>query len=304
MSYLQSLPVFFSVVEEGSFSGAAKKLNLTQPTVSFHIDNLEKRLGCQLFIRTLRGVSPTVYGEKLYYSTNKIEAVVQETYREIQSMVNGNAGHIVIGSSTIPADYILPPLVSSFLKSHPGIRVTVRSGDSANILAAFHQNEVAIAIIGQQPPEGKDSLSQPLWQDELLLVAHPDVGREIKNLSSPSVLQGVPMVIRETSSGTRKTFTTALHAKGINLADCSVVLEVSSNEALKSAVIHQVGAGFVSRRAVDKELSSGILTAVPLPELIVKRQFYGLVNMPLLPTCMKDFWDFLCAAAADITEQS
>ena len=135
-------------------------------------------------------------------------------------------------------------------------------------------------------------------------MAHPDVGREIKNLSSPSVLQGVPMVIRETSSGTRKTFTTALHAKGINLADCSVVLEVSSNEALKSAVIHQVGAGFVSRRAVDKELSSGILTAVPLPELIVKRQFYGLVNMPLLPTCMKDFWDFLCAAAADITEQS
>lgn len=291
MSYLDSLSIFCMVVEEGSFSAAAKKLGVTQPTISFHVDNLERKVGCQLLIRTLKGVSPTVYGEKLYASTHKIEAIVQETYKEIASMVKGDTGHIVLGASSIPADYILPPLIGQFLQAHPGITVSVKSGDSDNILTAYEQNDISIAIIGHRPPDS--SLYQPLWEDELLLVAHPALAQSFSFSDGLTLLQTVPMIIRETSSGTRKTLSDALANAEMTLEECRIVLEVSSNQALKSAVLSQTGIAFISRWAVEQELSSGSLTTIPLPGFSTRRQFYALTRAPLLPTCVRDFWNFL-----------
>jgi molybdate transport repressor ModE-like protein len=77
MSQWQSLSVFLAVAEEGSFSGAAKKLEITQPTVSFHIDNLEKKLGCPLVERTAKGTTLTVYGEVLFANLGKAEALLR-----------------------------------------------------------------------------------------------------------------------------------------------------------------------------------------------------------------------------------
>lgn len=295
MSYLQSLPVFFTVVEEGSFSSAAKKLKLTQPTISFHIDNLEKKLGCPLFTRTAKGVSLTVYGEKLYDSTNKIEAIVHETYNEISTLVNGNAGHIILGASTIPAEYILPPLLGQFLRDHPKVKITLKSDATDTILSAYANNEFSIAIIGRKPPE--QFPAQPLWHDELLLVAHPDIMRKLPANPDPSMLEKTPMVIRETSSATRNTLAAALQSLGMTLEQCNIVLEVGGNEALKSAVLSQLGIGFISRWAVQNELRTGSLVAITLPKLEIKRQFYALSKTPLLPTCVQNLWDFLLSSA-------
>lgn len=295
MSYLQSLPVFFTVVEEGSFSAAAKKLKLTQPTISFHIDNLEKKLNCPLFTRTAKGVSLTVYGEKLYHSTNKIEAMVQETYNEIRSMVQGNAGHIVLGASTIPAEYILPPLLGHFLKEHPKVKISLKTGDSGSILAAYDNCEFSLAVIGRKPPE--PLLAQPLWYDELLLVAHPGIGYKIPVQPTLSMLENIPLVVREPASGTRRTLDNALQTQGITLDECNIVLEVGGNEALKSAVLSQLGIGFISRWAVQNELCNGSLIAITIPEFEIKRQFYALSKQPLLPTCVSNLWDFLLASA-------
>ena len=291
MSYLQSLPVFFTVVEEGSFSAAAKKLNVTQPTISFHIDNLEKKLGCQLFLRNIRGVSPTVYGEKLYHSTCKIEAVVQETYKEIWAMQNGDTGHIVLGASSIPADYILPSLLGNFLKTHQQIKISLKSDDSDNILSNYAKNELAIAIIGHEPP--KQFLSHPLWHDELILVTHPEIAREFPTKPSLTIVKSSPMIIREPSSGTRKTLAKALQSHGIALTQCNIVMEVSGNQALKSTLLSQLGIAFISRWAVQNELNAGSLITIPLPGLEIKRQFYGLTKTPLQPTCVEMLWDYL-----------
>lgn len=293
MAYLQSLPVFFAVVEEGSFSAAAKKLNLTQPTISFHIDNLEKKLGCPLFTRTAKGVSLTIYGEKLYHSTHKIEAIIQETYNEIWSMVQGSAGHIILGASTIPAEYILPALLGQFLREHPQIKISLKSNDSETILSAFMNNEFSLAIIGREPPAYLQAV--PIWHDELVLVAHPDMAGQLPAQADLSLIKELPMVSRESTSATRKTLVNALESRDMTLDQCAVVLEVSGNEALKSAVLSQLGIAFISRWAVQKELQSGSLTAITIPDLEIKRQFYALCKQPLLPTCVADLWNFLLA---------
>lgn len=300
MPYLQSLPVFFAVAEEGSFSAAAKKLSLTQPTVSFHIDNLEKKLGCPLFTRTVKGVTLTVYGETLYNSTHKIDAIMHETQNQIQAMVQGDAGHIVLGASTIPAEYILPPLLGHFLQQHPGVKITVRSSNSGTVLNNHARSEYSIAIVGRRPPDNFPYL--PLWHDELLLMAPPSMREKLPRHPDLSMLKDIPMITREASSGTRKVLADALHAHGIELEQCNILLEVSGNEALKSAVLSGLGMAFMSRWSVQKELANESLINIPLPDLIIKRQFYGSVKMSVLPACVGQLWNFILSHAQSLAK--
>lgn len=291
MSYLQALPIFLAVIEEGSFSAAAKKLSLTQPTVSFHIDNLEKDFNCQLFTRTSKGVLLTVYGETLYQNTYKIHDMVRETQNQIKAMIAGSVGHITIGASTIPAEYILPSLLGDFLQQHEGVKLSLRTGDSGTILGSFREGLFPIAIVGSKPDS--DLCSQPLWSDELVLIAHPDRYASLPAKPQTEDIFKLPFVIREATSGTRSSFFETLAKYGITDEQCSVILEVGGSESLKSAVLNNVGIGFISQWAVQRELADGRLRTIPLPGFKVERQFYAVCRPPLLPTCVQLFWDFL-----------
>jgi len=292
MSYIQSLTVFSYVAEEGSFSAAAKKLKLTQPTVSFHIDNLEKNFGCPLFIRTSKGVTLTIYGERLYETTKTINDLVAETHQEIQAMAEGSAGRIIVGASTIPADYILPPLVAKFLQAHTGLTISLVTGDSQTVLEKYNQGEVPIAIIGIKPD---DSLpSYPLWKDNLILAAHPDfLPITYNNTSASNWLLTVPFVLRKKSSGTVNSALAYLGRLGVNTDKLSTVMEAGSNQAAKAAIVNKVGVGFISAWAIKSELESGQLVSLPLPEPAVERQFYAISRQPLRPACLDLFWQYL-----------
>lgn len=133
MSYLQALDVFIAVAEEHSFSAAAKKLSLSQPTVSFHIDSMERKFGCPLFVRTRRGAELTVYGRTLYDNTRNVQELLARTERKIRDLRQGVSGKITIGAGTIPGEYILPSLLALFLQQHPGVSVNLISADSQSI---------------------------------------------------------------------------------------------------------------------------------------------------------------------------
>ena len=291
MSYIQSLTVFLHVAEEGSFSAAAKKLELTQPTVSFHIDNLEKNFGCPLFTRTSKGVSLTIYGKKLHETTRTINDLIAGTHQEIQAMVQGSAGRILLGASTIPADYILPPLVAKFLQDHPGLTLSLVTGDSQTILDKFTQGEIPIAVVGTKPAD--NIFSQPLWHDTLVLAAHPDFEAYAQDTSAQNWLLTLPFILRKKSSGTARTALDALASLDIAPEQLNVIMEVGSNQAVKAAILNKIGVGFISAWAVENELASGQLITLPLPGPAIKRQFYVISNQPLFPACLELFWQYL-----------
>lgn len=289
MSYLHSLSVFFTVVENKSFSAAAKQLKLTQPTISFHIDNLEKKLGCPLFVRTAKGVSLTIYGQTLFDNTYKIHEVVNIAENQIKAMVAGSHGQIIIGASTIPGEYMLPKVVAQFLKDHPGLKVSLKAGNSASILSAFANGEFPIAIVGIKP----DFDAVPLWHDELILAAHPTLAAELPKHVPLAHICSLPFILREVTSGTRSVLLESLKAQGISADQLNIVLQVGSNEALKSALLTQVGIGFISKWAVQRELAEGRLTSIKLDGLTIERTFYAIHREPLLPTCISLFWEYL-----------
>lgn len=291
MSYLHSLSVFTMVVEEKSFSAAAKKLNLTQPTVSFHIDNLERHFGCLLFHRTAKGVTLSIYGQTLYESTRKIHQIAIETESQIHALVAGEAGQITLGASTIPGEYILPAVLSPFLRCHPKLRISIRTASSKTILTEFSQGKFPISIVGIKP----DAVFQaiPIWEDQLVLAAHPDLARAINKKASIEEILAQPLIVRESSSGTNHTVFSILKSHNIDSKDLQVVLEVTSNEALKSALLQKAGLGFISSWAVQYELKEKRLEIIHLPNIKLERTFYALCQPTLIPTCVQNLWNYL-----------
>jgi DNA-binding transcriptional LysR family regulator len=297
MSYLHSLSVFTAVAEEKSFSAAAKKLELTQPTVSFHIDNLEKQFGCPLFVRNTKGVTLTVYGEKLYCSTQKIHAIAKETENHIKALVSGEAGQITIGASTIPGEYILPGFIAEFLRCRPGIKVSIRTANSQAILAEFLQGHYAFSIVGMKPDPTIHSI--PLWHDRLVLAAHPDLADQLNDNADIVSILAQPLVVRESTSGTKHTVLRILKEHNITQQDLNIVFEVTSNEALKTALLQKAGIGFISSWAIEYELASGRLKTIALPGINMERTFYALRQASLSPTCVEHVWQFLLSQSND-----
>jgi len=174
MIYLQALAVFLAVAEERSFSAAAKKLSLTQPTVSFHIDGMEKKFGCSLFVRTRRGADLTVYGRTLYENTRNIQDLLDRTERKIRDLCQGVAGHVSIGAGTVPGEYILPVLLAQFLRDHPTVCVNLIADDSQSIYQLWQEGKIPICIIGFCPIDQPQAVK--VWSDEIVPVIAPPTG--------------------------------------------------------------------------------------------------------------------------------
>ena len=291
MSYFHSLSVFVAVAEEKSFSAAAKKLSLTQPTVSFHIDNLEKKLGCPLFIRTVKGVSLTVYGNVLYESAQKLERIASTAENNIRSMAAGASGKISIGASTIPGEYLLPQRISSFLEQHPGISISLHVDNTDNILAAYEQGRYSLAIVGAKPKASLDST--PLWQDSLVLAAHPKLAARLSETPTLAEICALPFLLRESTSGTQQAAQSLMEELGISTVDLHIAFQTNGTEAYKTALVEQCGIGFISNLAIQKELAEDRLRAIPLPIEKPRRTFYGLYDAAHAPACLEMFWDFL-----------
>jgi len=275
MSYFQALAVFIAVAEERSFSAAAKKLSLAQPTVSFHIDGMERKFGCPLFVRTRRGAELTVYGRTLYENTHTVQELLDRTERKIKDLCQGVAGQVTIGAGTIPGEYILPPLLAVFLREHPGVSVNLISGDSQSIFQSWQEGRVPICVLGFLPRGISDA--QVAWTDEIIPVSAPHVHVSGHPLA-PQELCRYPLVFRHESSASMGTVWCSLQELGISREKCNIVLQVSGNEALKKAVQAGAGVGFISRRAVEKELAEGIVVQVPVEGLQIKRNFYALCD--------------------------
>jgi DNA-binding transcriptional LysR family regulator len=138
-------------------------------------------------------------------------------------------------------------------------------------------------------------MSQPLWTDNLVLAAHPDFEIVAQNSSIKDWLLTLPFILRKKSSGTASSALDALRRYGIATNDLKVVMEAGSNQAVKAAIMSKIGVGFISEWAVEGELKTGQLIALPLPDPLIERQFYAISRQPLLPACLELFWNYLIA---------
>lgn len=269
------LQVFMAIWELHNFSKAAEKVHLTQPTVSGHIKSLETILGTELFNRSAREVSPTKAGELFHPYARQILNLMSQAEQEMDLFIGREKGTLEIGGSNIPGEYILPPAIGRFKKDHPIIKITLKIGDTEEIVTAVAEGRLELGMVGAVI-ERPDIIFTACLVDDLLLVAPPDSPVAGKDQVTMAELTSYPFIMREKGSGTRRTIEKALE----QVPDMrqnhpfSVIAEMGSTEAIRQAVKAGVGYSIISRRAVQKDVELGLMSSASLPELNLKRQFY------------------------------
>jgi DNA-binding transcriptional LysR family regulator len=264
---LDQLRTFLAVIEHAGFTRAAEALGLSQSTVSFQIKSLEADAGARLLDRGPGGVVPTPAGRVLRRHAERVLEVIAEAKAALSAESEGAHGHVIVAASTIPGEYLLPPVLALLRRTHPGVSITIDVGDSGSAIAALLAGRCDLALVGTRPADRRIA-TRPFADDEVVLVGAP--GADGVDATDPEVLRTVSLVLRKETSGTRAAVADLLARHPP--AGARVV--VGSTEAAKRCAAEGLGLAFVSRCAVADELENGRLALVALRGLPVRRRFW------------------------------
>ena len=271
---MQQMEALIALVEEGSFSRAAKRMLLTQPALTKNIKNAEDCLGVRIVNRSTSGISLTPEGKIIYDYARRMIKLRNEAREKIIALGKNTGGNIYLSASTIPADYILPRVLSSYRKTNPDTKIYIKTADSEAAMNMVLDNEVEIGCIGKKPLNNK-LVAEPLWKDRLALIvpkSHPWCKK--KAVTFPELLEE-PFVLRERGSATRDLFEAHLKkSKSLSLSQFNICGALGSSEAVKEAVIAGLGVTVISIYAVSREISQGLLFEVPVQGFSPERNFY------------------------------
>lgn len=267
---LKQLEAFARVAETKSFSEAAKRLYLTQPTVSAHVSALEKELGVCLLLRTTKEVSLTEEGKALYgYAVQMLD--LEQEIREHFGRRKSGKSVLRIAASTIPSQYLLPEIMVRFRERYPGVLLSVAETDSAGVVGQIVSGEADIGFAGTVM-EQKHCVYIPFYQDELVVIAPGEGAGEPESAGETAGwIRRMPVILREEGSGTRKEAQRLLRQLGIELSELNIAASIENQETIKRSVRNGMGISILSRLAAEDEIKSGVLRAVPLGETGGKR---------------------------------
>lgn len=272
---LRQLEVFLAVARDKSFSLAAKRIHLSQPTASEHMQELEKELGAALFARRGRAIAMTEAGRVFEAYAARIMSDVADARQAITELDGLKRGSLLIGASTTPGIYLLPSLIGHFRARHPGIELRLDIANSQIIEQRVKANELDLGVVGgHELARGEACLAAGLL-DELVLVVPPHHPWAHRRDIPPTVLAEQPLLVREEGSATRRVTERSLANAGLKY---TVRMELGHTEAIKQAVMAGLGVAFVSVYAISGEVAMGRLAALRLRGLPIRRHFHVIHN--------------------------
>lgn len=276
---LKQLEAFVCVAEVKSFSKAARKLYLTQPTISAHIHALEKELKNRLLIRTTKDVLLSPAGVLLYETAKQMLQLEQKIRRDFAVFNEEEHKKIVVGVSTVPGQYILPRVLPLFLKSYPQNQIWMMESDSEGVIRMVSQGEAEIGFSGNDTDD-PNCVCEPFWEDELVIVTpNTEPYRRFLAHGFPiKQLYEEPLLIREEGSGTRQAAERYLTQEGIDISRLRVVASMSSQETIKKSVGNGMGISIMSAAAVNDYVQQGKLLQFPMRDGGVCRKLYMVWN--------------------------
>ncbi|MGI4741542.1 MAG: LysR substrate-binding domain-containing protein [Janthinobacterium lividum] len=269
------LRVFAAVARHLSFTKAGQELFISQPAVTKHIRELEAQYGQRLLARRGNRVALTEAGRLLLLHAEAVEASARQLDEQLLGLRDPEeaAGRLRLGASTTLSQYVLPGWLPAFQGRYPQVQLTLLSVNSERIAEALLRGELDLGFV-EGRTKSRDLHYEPLLPDELVAVR-----RATPTGSPPTPLPlaealAYPLVLRERGSGTLEVLEMALRELKIKLSELQVAFYFDSTEAIKSYLaVAPAALGFVSRRALARELAAGVLEVVPLAGLHLPRQF-------------------------------
>ena len=262
LDYLESFRV---VIESGSFSAAAERLQLTQPAVSLQVRQLERSLNATLIERVGRKARPTAAGAALLAHAEQISVAVTSAVDAVTQQTTGTAGRVRLGTGATACIFLLPPILRELRTALPGLELTVTTGNTPEIAKAVEDNTIDIGLV-TLPVSGRSFEITPVLNDEFVLIAPPDM--PLPALITPAVLTTRPIVLFEPGGNTRRTADEWLARGGVSLKP---LMSLGSVEAIKEMVRAGLGCAILPGMAVSAKTKQRDLAVRSLSPKLYRR---------------------------------
>jgi len=263
---------FQQVAHTGSFTRAAQKLFITQPTVTQHIQSLEKELNTQLFFRSKSDTRLTPEGQILLQSVDAIFDILEETKASFLSHSENVAGDLSIGATTIMGTYVLPQYIARFIQEFRNVRFSLHYGSSLTISDWVQNGIIDLGFAPLSPGFAKldccfahrESCACAVGKDSPLAAKKT---LDVKDLS------GLPIVVREKGTRIGEVVTKWMDSHKWPDGPPNIVI-CSDMDAIKKIVEHGAGLTILPESALKREFAFGLLTEVAIPDAALYLDYY------------------------------
>lgn len=289
---IHQVHIFNITAKTLSVTKTAKKMHLSQPSVSIQIKDLEDSLNVRLFERINRKIILTDAGKVFHTYSEKLLNLIDEINAVMNEFSSGDVGKLVLGTSNTIGIYVLPKYLGYFKEMYPKAEISMTILNRQEALEQCISGELDFAFL-QDPPKHTDVHSEFFMKDELVIVCSPKHRWADKEHLTIKMLTCEPeqIILREEGSGTRGLIEYVLKRYGI---ERKVTMEMSSSEGIKRAVEANLGVAVLSKNVIKTEVRNKSLVAINIKDMNTKRDFYLVHNkkrkfMPL----MEKFYEFI-----------
>jgi DNA-binding transcriptional LysR family regulator len=265
---IRGLEVFLSVAKHLNYTRAGEEVNLSQPSVSVRIRQLEQELGVKLFEQLGKKVALTEAGLLLVPHARRVIAAIEDAQHAIDELQGLERGTLRIGASTTPGMYLIPGTIARFKQLYPKIDVHLAVRDTRQIEEGVIKNEFDFGFVGGHLV-GDEVDVLPWMIDNLVLVVPSNHVLARKKSVTIADLRKESFILRELGSATRAAVANQLQKSDLEV---ETVMEMENPESVKKAVHSGLGIAFISRFAVETELKARSLVAVPVKGLDINRE--------------------------------
>jgi DNA-binding transcriptional LysR family regulator len=255
MNYtLNQLQIFLKVVQTTSITKAAEELNLTQPAVSIQIKNFQAQFEIPLLEIIGKKIYITNFGKEIAHSAKGILDQVYAINYKTMAYKDQIVGRLKI-SIVSTGKYVLPYYLTDFLRSHPGVEISIDVTNREKVLESQLDNEVDFSLIS-------DAIDNPNFEyidilnNNLYLIGNSETALLNPTFNYLEFKNELPLIFRELGSGTRKVMESYFKKQGV---DALKKIELMSNEAVKQAVIAGLGYSIMPIIGLKNEIKSGEL---------------------------------------------
>ncbi|TXC78691.1 LysR family transcriptional regulator [Luteibaculum oceani] len=290
---LHQLRIFIEVVDCKSITKASQQLHLTQPAVSIQIKKLQEQFEIPLIEVVGKQLYVTDFGFEVANYARKILEYSDQLKYKTQSFRNELGGKIKFSIAST-GKYVLPFFLAKFLEKHPGIDTSIDVTNKLNVIRDLEENKVDFALVSTLPKKLEVN-AFPLIENKLFLVCKTDM------LSKAKAKDKLPLIYRENGSATRNAMIDYFKGKPQNVKS----IQLTSNEAVKQAVISGMGKSIMPLIGIKHELKSGDLSIVKVRGLPITTQ-WNLIYLKekMLSPAARAYLSFLALNTEKIIEES
>ncbi len=259
MNYtLRQLRVYTKICDLKSITKAAESLHLTQPAASIQLRNFQEQFDLPLTEIIGRRLFVTSFGEEIYKASMRILGEAKKMEQSALAYGGQLVGKIKI-STVSTGKYVMPYFLTDFLAKHPGVELSMDVTNKQSVIRSIEENEVDFSLLSVLPSSALINKVE-LMENKLYLVGGRGA-EKLKTAKPPSYIADLPLIYREDGSGTRQTMERFLEENGIRPVK---KLELTSNEAVKQAVVAGLGYSIMPLIGIRNELDRGDLTIIPI----------------------------------------